>query len=236
MSQGKICVSLAGPDAVTMYKQAESMQAMADVIEIRLDSMVKADISTCQSLFEKPLLFTNRPLWEGGSYDGPEEKRILPLLEAVRQEVAYVDLELRADQRLRKRLLAATSLSPTRLVLSWHNFETTPTQAELDEVLAQMIEAGAGVSSDSADKVIGKIVTTAHSPEDALRVLRLQEQAKAANFPLSCFCMGEAGRITRLATLYLGGYMTYACLNDAQATAPGQLSLAQLQELTALLP
>jgi 3-dehydroquinate dehydratase-1/3-dehydroquinate dehydratase/shikimate dehydrogenase len=233
MRQGKICVSLAGPDAVTMHKQAASMQALADVIEIRLDSMIKADIATCQSLFEKPLLFTNRPLWEGGVFEGPEEKRILPLLEAVRREVAYVDLELRADQRLRKRLLAAVSLSPTRLVLSWHNFEATPPQAELEKVLAQMIESGAGTGG--VDKVIGKIVTTAHRPEDALRVLRLQEQAKAANFPLSCFCMGEAGRITRLATLYLGGYMTYACLNDAQATAPGQLSLAQLQKLTALL-
>jgi 3-dehydroquinate dehydratase-1/3-dehydroquinate dehydratase/shikimate dehydrogenase len=234
MKQGKICVSLAGPDALTMFKQAEAMQAMTDVIEIRLDSMVKADIDACQSLFEKPLLFTNRPLWEGGSYDGPEEKRIIPLLEAVRQEVAYVDLELRADQRLRKRLLAATSLSPTRLVLSWHNFENTPSQTELDEVLAQMIESAAGTPGN--DKVIGKIVTTAHDPEDALRVLRLQEQAKTAHFPLSCFCMGEAGQITRLATLYLGGYMTYACLNDAQATAPGQLSLDQLQKLTALLP
>ncbi len=230
MRQGRICISLAGPDALTMYKQAEPMQAQADIIEIRLDSMVKADINTCQSLFEKPLLFTNRPLWEGGAFDGSEKKRIIPLLEAVRQEVAYVDLELRADQRLRKRLLAATSLSPTRLVLSWHNFEATPSQAELDEVLAQMIE------SSGADKVIGKIVTTAQSWEDALRVLRLQEQAKAANFPLSCFCMGETGRITRLATLYLGGYMTYACLNDAQATASGQLSLDQLQKLTALLP
>ncbi len=236
MRQGKICVSLAGPDALTMYKQAESMQAMANIIEIRLDSMLKADINACQSLFEKPLLFTNRPLWEGGVYDGPEEKRIIPLLEAVRQEVAYVDFELKADQRLRKRLLAATSLSSTRLVLSWHNFETTPPQAELDAVLAQMIESGAGAGSDSTDKVIGKIVTTAHNWEDALRVLRLQEQAKAANFPLSCFCMGEAGRITRLATLYLGGYMTYACLNDAQATASGQLSLGQLQKLTTLLP
>uniref|UniRef100_UPI004055BFC6 type I 3-dehydroquinate dehydratase n=1 Tax=Candidatus Electrothrix sp. TaxID=2170559 RepID=UPI004055BFC6 len=232
MRLGKICVSLAGPDATIMYNQVEQSLDRADVVEIRLDSMVKPDIYGCRSLLQKPLLFTNRPVWEGGSYDGPEEKRIIPLLEAARQEVAYVDLELRAEQRLRKRLLAATSLTRTRLILSWHNFEGTPSQAELDKVLAQMIEsAGTG----RVDKVIGKIVTTAHNPEDALRVLGLQEQARAVNFPLSCFCMGEAGQITRLATLYLGGYMTYACLNDAQATAPGQLSLEQLQKLTALL-
>ncbi|MDU9050104.1 MAG: type I 3-dehydroquinate dehydratase [Candidatus Electrothrix sp. Rat3] len=230
MTRGKICVSLAGPDAAAMYKQVEPVLAQVDVVEIRLDSMVKADIYNCRSLVQKPLLFTNRPLWEGGAFDGTEERRIAPLLEAVRQDVAYIDFELRADQRLRKRLLAATRMTSTRMILSWHNFESTPPQAELEEVLAQMVESGAGTG-----KVVGKIVTTAHSPEDALRVLRLQEQAKAANFPLSCFCMGEPGRITRLATLFLGGYMTYACLNDAEATAPGQLSLEQLQKLTALL-
>lgn len=226
MTRGKICVSLAGADAVTMYNQVKPVLDRVDVVEIRLDSMIKADIYNCCSLLQKPLLFTNRPLWEGGAFDGPEERRIIPLLEAVRQDVAYIDFELRADQWLRKRLLAAARITSTRMVLSWHNFETTPPQAELEDVLAQMVESGAH---------IGKIVTTAHSPNDALRVLRLQEQAKAANFPLSCFCMGEPGRITRLATLYLGGFMTYACLNDAEATAPGQLSLEQLQKLTALL-
>jgi 3-dehydroquinate dehydratase-1/3-dehydroquinate dehydratase/shikimate dehydrogenase len=226
MTQGKICVSLAGPDAAAMYKQVEPVLAQVDVVEIRLDSMIKADIYNCCSLLQKPLLFTNRPLWEGGAFDGTEDRRIIPLLEAVRQEAAYIDFELRADQWLRKRLLAATRMTSTRMILSWHNFESTPPQAELEDVLAQMVESGAH---------IGKIVTTAHSPEDALRVLGLQEQAKAANFPLSCFCMGEPGRITRLATLFLGGFMSYACLNDAEATAPGQLSLEQLQQLIALL-
>ena len=47
--------------------------------------MVKADIYGCCSLLHKPLLFTNRPLWEGGAFDAPEERRIAPLFEAIRQ-------------------------------------------------------------------------------------------------------------------------------------------------------
>jgi 3-dehydroquinate dehydratase type I len=82
---------------------------------------------------------------------------------------------------------------------------------------------------------IGKIVTMAHGANDVLRALNLQEQARAAGFCLSCFCMGEAGRISRLATLYLGGYMTYACLNEEQATAPGQISVRRLREMVSLL-
>jgi 3-dehydroquinate dehydratase-1 len=234
MKQGKICVSLAGPDVAALVTQASQVTGRADVIEVRLDSMQHPDVPACCAGLDKPLLFTNRPNWEGGAFSGSEEQRIEPLLEAVQQQAAYVDCELRADESLRNRLLGAMAGGPTRMILSWHDFETTPPQAELEDVLAQMMESGARIGN-VVGKIIGKIVTTAHTPEDALRVLRLQEQAKAANFPLSCFCMGEPGRITRLATLYLGGSMTYACLNDAQVTAPGQLSLDQLQKMTALL-
>ena len=237
MTRGKICVSLAGADVAALIAQASQVTERADVIEVRLDSMSHPDVQACCAALDTPLLFTNRPSWEGGAFSGSEEQRIEPLLEAVQQQAAYVDCELRADLSLRGQLLEAMSGSPTRMILSWHNFEKTPPQAELEDVLAQMMESGARTDTPGklVGKIIGKIVTTAHSPEDALRVLRLQEQAKAANFPLSCFCMGEPGRITRLATLYLGGSMTYACLNDAQATAPGQLSLEQLQKMTTLL-
>lgn len=226
MKHGKICVSLAGVDVAALVEQARQIGDQADVIEVRLDSMLRPEVAKCCTVLDKPLLFTNRPLWEGGAFEGSEERRILPLLEAVRREAAYVDFELRANRRLRKRLLAGMEISSTQMILSWHNFDTTPSQAELEQVLVEMMESGAH---------IGKIVTTAHSMEDALRVLRLQEQAKEADFPLSCFCMGTTGRISRLATLYLGGYMTYTCLNDAQATAPGQLSLEKLQSLISLL-
>jgi len=226
MRPGKICVSLAAIDVAALTKQAGQIADLADVIEVRLDSMLHPDVSGCCTSLALPLLFTNRPLWEGGAFDSTEERRIAPLLTAVRQEAAYVDFELRADSRLRKRLLAAMRLSPTRMILSWHNFENTPPRSELEEVLARMADSGAHM---------GKLVTTAHSPEDALRVLRLQERALALDFPLITFCMGEPGRITRLATLYLGGCMTYACLDETQATAPGQLSLEQLRKLIDLL-
>ncbi|CAK8718915.1 MAG: 3-dehydroquinate dehydratase [Candidatus Electronema aureum] len=223
MELGKICVSIA---AAAAREQAGAVLDAADVIEIRLDSMAEPEVAKCCSLLRKPLLFTNRPTWEGGQFAGSEEERIAPLLEAVRLRAAYIDLELRAALADRHRLLEAMENSPTRMIISWHDFQSTPSAAELTGILHQMIASGAH---------IGKIVTTAHGPSDVLRVLALQEQARAAGFCLSCFCMGEAGRISRLATLYLGGYMTYACLSDAQATAPGQISVARLRELNALL-
>ena len=226
MELGKICVSLAGADAAAICEQARQVADLADVLEIRLDSMTLPEPEKCCSLLRKPLLFTNRPTWEGGQFAGSEEERIAPLLEAVRLRADYVDLELRAALHSRHCLLEAMEESPTRLILSWHDFKETPSAAELTNLLHQMIASGAHV---------GKIVTTAQNANDVLRVLALQQEARAAGFPLTAFCMGEAGRISRLATLYLGGYMSYACLNDAQATAPGQISAARMREIACLI-
>ena len=47
--------------------------------------------------------------------------------------------------------------------------------------------------------------------------------------------MGAHGAISRLATLSLGGFMTYAALSPEQATAPGQITVQNLHALLSLL-
>jgi len=222
MNRGKICVSIAGIDAAAVHNEVQPVLDKVDVVEVRLDSMTDPEVAKCCAMLRKPLLFTNRPVWEGGGFSGFEDDRTRPLFDAVELQAAYVDFELRADPILRGQLLVAMESAPTRMIISWHDFESTPTTEELDQVLELMMASGAH---------IGKIVTTAHTPSDVLRVLELQERALTAGFLLSCFCMGEAGRISRLATLYLGGYMTYGAVNDSQATAPGQLTVDRLYGL-----
>lgn len=222
MERGKICVSIAGADEAAVHAEVQPVLEKVDVVEIRLDAMAEPDVAQCCRLFLKSLLFTNRPIWEGGAFNGVEDERVRPLFAAVDLQAAYVDFELRADPQLRSQLLQAMQSSSTRMILSWHDFTSTPTAKELTEILGQMMDSGAH---------IGKIVTTAHTSADVLRVLNLQERALAAGFLLSCFCMGEAGRISRLATLYLGGYMSYGALNDDSVTAPGQLSIERLYAL-----
>ena len=121
-------------------------------------------------------------------------------------------------QRLQREIEQAS----TRLILSWHNFQQTPERPELLAKLKAMQENGAH---------IGKIVTLASTFRDVLRVLQLQEDAARMHFPLIAFCMGRPGVISRLATLELGGYMTYCSAGDGEATAPGQLSVAAMREM-----
>ncbi|VAW38023.1 3-dehydroquinate dehydratase I [hydrothermal vent metagenome] len=225
LNRGMICVAVAARDAVEAEKAVRQVRGRVEVVEIRLDAMPVPQVPQvrrCCDLLEPPLIFTNRPLWEGGQFRGPETERLAPLLEAAAQGAAFIDFELRADPGLRGRLLASMAGSGSRLIISCHDFAGTPTDEELGGILQQMLASGAH---------IGKIVTMAHSDLDVLRVLHLQVMARERDFPLIAFCMGEAGGISRLATLYLGGFMTYAAISEEEATAPGQLSLARLSAL-----
>lgn len=222
MDRGRICVSVSGANAKLLAKTVLANSDLVDVVEVRLDAMTRPNVEQWLQLVALPLLFTNRPVWEGGAFSGSEEDRLQPLLQAVNLQAAYVDFELRAEQSLWEQLLVARQHSSTRLILSWHDFRKTPPTEELIELVLQMRTAGADM---------GKIVTTAKSTGDVLRVLSLLREAGEIGFPLSAFCMGKVGRISRFATLYLGGEMTYVAVSEEQATAPGQLSADRMNTL-----
>ena len=226
MSEGLVCLSVMGQDPDELAALVAPVADRIDLVEVRLDGMAVPDVRGCLERIGRPLLFTNRPVWEGGGFAGDEEQRLEPLLDAVRSGAAFVDLELRADTRLRDRLLAEIGPGQTRLILSWHDFQGTPPADKLNEILTRMHSSGAH---------IGKIVTTARTPADTVRTLALLGAAADLRFPLSCFCMGGPGRISRLASLYLGGCMSYVTATADRATAPGQLTAAQLHQLRDIL-
>lgn len=222
----RICVSIAGGTVVDALDIASSVSSQADVLEIRLDYLREPAISPFLEALETPLLFTNRPVWEGGLSSDDEEERIELLLEAVSKDAGYIDLELRTSNVLQQRMRTALQQSSTKLILSWHNFKDTPAREELVGHISMMQDKGA---------TIGKIITTAHNHEDVLRVLQLQEVAERLGFPLITFCMGSPGVVSRVATCHLGGYMTYCAVNDDDAVAPGQLSVKALREIFTLM-
>lgn len=218
----RVCVSIAAKSTREVLAAVKRIEADADVIEVRLDWLETIELSSLIKTIQKPLLFTNRPSWEGGNYSGDEQARISTLLAAMQLNCKYVDLELRAPVESHKQIMYGKEDSSTRTILSWHNFEMTPSAQELVATMREMADRGGD---------IGKIVTMAHDYHDVLRVLQLQEEAAKIDFPLIAFCMGRAGVISRLATLELGGYMTYCAADDDEATAPGQLSIHTLRDI-----
>lgn len=222
MDKGLICVSVAAKTPSSIVSAVKPILDLVDVVEIRLDAMDVVNVEKCCDLIAKPLLFTHRPAWEGGEYNGPEEKRVTPLFTAIKCHAAYIDFELSADSRYRNQLLDAKTVTGTKMIISCHDFQQTPDSDRLADILWEQIDSGAD---------IGKIVTVARDPFDVLRVMNLLEKAAEKDFPLIAFCMGKTGRISRLVSLFFGSYMTYGALNEAQATAPGQLSVTKLNDI-----
>lgn len=216
-----VAVGVAAMSEALILVERESRHA--DLIEVRLDNLADLHKIDFQSFFTAasvPLLFTLRPDWEGGHYHGTEAQRVDILSRACKAGAAYIDCELRAPLETRRSLRKACAASGTRLILSYHDFSATPSQKVLNDILEQMSEEGAD---------IGKIVTTAADSLDVLNVLGLQIPARKIDLPLTAFCMGSPGVISRVATVKLGGFMTYCTAGTEIETAPGQLTLGKLR-------
>ena len=147
------------------------------------------------------------------AYDITERR----LTKAVEAGAAYIDLEIEAPAPMSKRLRKAAQENGTIVIRSYHDFDGTPSREKLAETAAQCREFGAEVI---------KIVTTARCAADAQTVLSLYDDFDR----LIAFCMGEAGRQSRLDCLAKGAPYTYAALTEEEATAPGQWTTESMKK------
>ncbi len=145
---------------------------------------------------------------------GEAEKR---LLTAVRAGAAYVDVEIEAPREMLKRVRAEARESGALFIVSSHDFEATGTGAELKETVEKCFRLGADIV---------KLVTTARTADDAARVTALYDEYDPAK--LIAFCMGDAGRQSRVDCLRRGAQYTYAALTEADAAAPGQWAVGDM--------
>ena len=102
--------------------------------------------------------------------------------------------------------------------MSWHDFERTPPIDTISDRLSEMRTYSNHV----------KIVTTARSIDDSLRLLELYDTAIGL-YPIF-FAMGEAGVLSRiLCTLIGNAPFTYASLD--KALAPGTIDSTADEEI-----
>ena len=158
------------------------------------------------------------------------EKRLIRAIEA---GARYVDVEIEAQKQMSKRVRQAAHENGTIFIRSYHDFEGTSSFEALKAVVEKCVYHG-------ADMV--KIVTTAHSEADVEKVLALyewcREEKKSGNERIGAladggllaFCMGEAGRQSRVDCLKLGAPYTYAALSEEEAAAPGQWATADMKQ------
>ena len=143
------------------------------------------------------------------------------LIKAVEAGARYVDVEIEAPKHMSKRVRQAAHENGTVFIRSYHDFEGTDSIPALQALVEKCRYHG-------ADMV--KLVTTARCAEDVERVMSLYDWARTEGIDLIAFCMGDAGRESRLECLKRGAPYTYAALTAEEAAAPGQMPASEMHK------
>ncbi|QIO22206.1 type I 3-dehydroquinate dehydratase [Haloarcula sp. JP-L23] len=197
----------------------------ADGVELRMDFAEDPLGQLADYDGELPVLVTNRVGWEGG--EAPDDAARLDALErAVEYDsVTAVDLELAAldgaGDHDAGRVADHARDHGASVVVSTHDFEATPDRTAIEDRLERACEYGD----------VGKMASTAHSPDDVLAMLGATRALSAADERVATMCMGEAGRHSRAVAPLYGSRIGYAPVDPDEATAPGQYDLATLRSL-----
>ncbi len=201
--------------------------ALADLIEIRVDMLEERVVPDIVSVFRsvrdthgKPLIATIRSKAEGGAREISDEQRFRIFSEIV-TFAGIIDVEL-GSLNLAEKVLALCRQHGKRLMVSYHNFQETPPEA----VLRDIVDRGRRLGAD-----IVKIAVKANSRKDLGDLIRFTVNNRDAG--LVTISMGRMGLASRLVTPLTGSLMTYGYLDSI--ASPGQLHVSDLVKYLRLL-
>ena len=228
--------ALAAPDPL------DAAAAAAQVLEClrRLGEAIAAD--GADAVAGAPVLLTCRTAAEGGraqlddaSY-GALLRSVLDGLAdwAPERRPAAIDVEVQRGC-LPQVCTQAHGLG-IDVVASFHDFEATPADEVLEEVLARMAREGADLA---------KIAVWPTSAHDVARLLGVCARATVGagersglGVPVAAMSMGALGAVSRVAPTF-GSALTFAVVPDeqgqARASAPGQLPIQDVRRCLELL-
>jgi len=217
---GRLCVPVVETTVKKALIAVKRASQLADLVEIRVDCLKTVSLTPFLESRQKPVIVTNRRGEEGGQYKGEERKRLAVLQEAIDLEADYIDVELATERSFLRSLIR--NKGGTQVVLSFHDFDRTPSLKELQRLFDQMTRLGPDVI---------KIVPFARSWEDNLSILSLIPFARKRRQKIVAFCMGEKGKISRIFSPFLGAAWTYASLRRDKASASGQMTVGEMKEV-----
>ncbi|MCK4746053.1 MAG: type I 3-dehydroquinate dehydratase [Bacteroidales bacterium] len=203
-----ICVSIGHISQVSNL-----LEQGIELIELRLD-LIKQDPGEIFALLPDQVrsIVTCRP--EGFS----DRERSELLKTSLDLGASYIDIEVESSDGYATELIAHAQQCGTGVIFSYHNFQLTPGREELENLMKRCLERGGDIT---------KIATCVITGEDIGILLSL--------YDIPCkkvvIGMGPLGRITRVMAPYLGAEFTFASLDGGDETAPGQLTVNQLNEI-----
>ncbi len=223
---GMICIPIMARNTSDAFQKMALASTFGDLMEVRLDVMESFDLREIIRAASKPVIITYRSQKEGGMGRASYGELLDYLKAAVRLGADYVDVEYAIP--LEHRRLLFEERGNSKLILSKHFCNGTPSKEKLEDLFRKMAATGADVV---------KIVTYAGDLADNLTVLGLIPLAEKMGVEIVALCMGPSGRISRVACPLLGGAFTFASLEKGQESASGQVPAKEMKMmLEALSP
>ena len=232
-----ICAPLVGAEPEALLAEAAAARAAgADIVEWRVDyfreigkfqAVIETGHAVRRALPGVPLLFTRRSVAEGGQPVAIGDAQVVELYEAVCAEgiADLVDFEMSASRAGMAAVRDASRRHGVGLVCSFHDFERTPSIAELSSQFRRAEQLGGDVA---------KVSVMARGPEDALTLLAATNQASREVSPaLIGVSMGPHGALSRIAGFAFGSALTFGVA--AAGSAPGQMPIGELRAAIELL-
>jgi 3-dehydroquinate dehydratase I len=145
------------------------------------------------------------------------------IISLISNSQALLDLDVSQKEELEH--IAKNEIT-INLILSYHNYEKTPTDDELKDVILGMEEY---------KPMISKIATACQNEQDALRLLQLQTILKEQNKKHIILGMGKFGTITRVYGTLWGNEMIFAPKILDEQSAEGQLTKQELEKIFEVL-
>lgn len=216
------CVSLNVPSAQALTKQLNELSTYDRpyMIEIRLEELpndMKSMLEVGAVLEDVTVPFLVR--CHECSNDADSSLNRLSMLQlGIAAGASYVDIEYEAPFTYKedvKNMCKKYARKQCILVISYHNYNTTPQTEELHDIIRQSFQ------QDGAHIV--KIATQCSSEHDAQRLMDLYKYFKN----IIAIGMGPIGRITRRQALQLGAPFSFVALSKDTLTAPGQYTITE---------
>jgi 3-dehydroquinate dehydratase-1 len=164
---------------------------------------------------ERPLIVTARHPAEGGVHALSTAGR-RDLLARFLPFAKYVDVELRSAESFHS-LLRVGGNRKVKRILSFHDFDSTPTRGSLHAKARRAAALGADIF---------KVAVRTDNNAQLARLLEFSVAARSI-ISLSAMGMGALGAISRVLLAQCGSVLTYAALSSRKID--GQMTVEELQ-------
>lgn len=205
------------PSDLTQFKE-KIAKCNTKFIEHRIDGLINPDMTEFQyNDYEFEFLVTNRPKSDSKKTEESEKERIDILKKAITNGAKFVDIEFETSKNLRQDILRFAQRNNVTSIISYHNYEKTPSLEDLTKIAMRMKSTGADII---------KCVCMTHSYADAHVMIELQHNWSTN---ILAFGMGSYGSFSRIISILYGAPFMYVPLD--KKTAPGQLHIEEVKAI-----